>query len=203
MIGINGGNGAYISGVVQSDAQLDHEIYGEAFYSLYLGVERLSGVLDILPVTLPARLCPQLPRAGERLGVYGQLRSYNKRTETGNRLVITVFARDIRPATPEELPVNSIQLCGFICKPVVYRRTPFMREIGDMLVAVNRPYGKSDYLPCIAWGRNAVYARELQVGDRVRIEGRLQSRAYEKCLADGSVMQRTAYEVSCSRVERE
>lgn len=201
MMRANEDNAVCISGVVSEDARLDHELYGEAFYALYLNVERLSGAVDMLPVTLPARLCESLPQAGERIRIYGQLRSYNKHGPSGNRLVITVFARAVEPMGPEEIPENRVQLTGFVCKPVIYRTTPFLREIGDMLLAVNRSYNKSDYLPCIAWGRNAVYARDLPVGSRVRIEGRLQSRAYQKCMPDGGVTERTAYEVSCATVE--
>lgn len=201
MMRANEDNAVCVSGTVYEDALLDHELYGEAFYILRLQVERLSGVADILPITLPARICPRLPVSGERIRIFGQLRSYNKNSDGTNRLVITVFARALEPMEPDSLPENSVQLTGFICKPVVYRTTPFLREIGDMLLAVNRSYNKSDYLPCIAWGRNALYARDLPVGGRIRIEGRLQSRSYEKCLPDGSVVERTAYEVSCSTVE--
>ncbi|MEE0766162.1 MAG: single-stranded DNA-binding protein [Christensenellales bacterium] len=201
MIRTSGDNAICISGRVQGDAMLDHELYGEAFYSLYLEVPRLSGAVDILPVTLPGRLCAQLPRAGESWCIHGQLRSYNKHTDTGSRLILTVFARHVEPVPPEVEPCNRVELTGFLCKPVIYRTTPFLREIGDMLLAVNRSFNKSDYLPCIAWGRNAVLARELAVGSRVRVEGRLQSRDYQKCLLDGTIDQRVAYEVSCARVE--
>ena len=181
MIRTSGDNAICISGRVQGDAMLDHELYGEAFYSLYLEVPRLSGAVDILPVTLPGRLCAQLPRAGESWCIHGQLRSYNKHTDTGSRLILTVFARHVEPVPPEVEPCNRVELTGFLCKPVIYRTTPFLREIGDMLLAVNRSFNKSDYLPCIAWGRNAVLARELAV--------------------DGTIDQRVAYEVSCARVE--
>lgn len=201
MMRANEDNAISVSGVVCEDAVLDHELYGEAFYALRLQVERLSGVADILPVTLPARICPRLPERGERIRIFGQLRSYNKSAEGCNRLYITVFARAIELMGPEEMPENSVQLTGFVCKPVIYRTTPFLREIGDMLLAVNRSYNKSDYLPCIAWGRNALYAKDLPVGGRVRVDGRLQSRCYQKCLPDGSAVERTAYEVSCSTVE--
>lgn len=201
MMRANEDNAVCVSGTVYEEALLDHELYGEAFYALRLRVERLSGVADILPVTLPARICPCLPREGERIRIFGQLRSYNKSAEGANRLAITVFAKSVEPMGPEEAPQNSVQLTGFLCKSAVYRTTPFLREIGDMLLAVNRAYNKSDYLPCIAWGRNALYARDLPVGGRVRVEGRLQSRCYQKCLPDGSSVERTAYEVSCSTVQ--
>lgn len=201
MMRANEDNAICVSGTVLDDAMLDHELYGEAFYTLHLQVERLSGVADTLPVTVPSRICQHLPQAGDRIRIFGQLRSYNKSMEGGNRLVITVFCKAIEPMAPEELPQNNVQITGFLCKPVVYRTTPFLREIGDMLLAVNRAYSKSDYLPCIAWGRNALYARDLPVGGRVRVEGRLQSRCYEKCLPDGSIIERTAYEVSCSTVQ--
>lgn len=201
MMRANEGNAVCISGIVWEDARLDHELYGEVFYSLFLQVERLSGVTDTLPVTLPARLCGRIPLAGERIRIYGQLRSYNKHTNGASRLVITVFAKSVEPMGPEETPENSVQLIGYLCKPAVYRTTPFLREIGDMLLAVNRSYHKSDYLPCIAWGRNALYVKDLPVGCRVRVEGRLQSRVYQKVLPDETMIERTAYEVSCASVE--
>ena len=202
MMRANEDNAICVSGIVCEDALLDHELYGEAFYAMSLQVDRLSGVVDILPITMPARVCIQLPQKGDRVRIYGQLRSYNKNAAGSNRLVITVFARAIETMEPDETPENSVQLTGFVCKPVIYRTTPFLREIGDILLAVNRSYNKSDYLPCIAWGRNALYARDISVGCRVRVDGRLQSRSYQKCMPDGSSIERTAYEVSCSTVEQ-
>ncbi|MDR0840212.1 MAG: single-stranded DNA-binding protein [Christensenellaceae bacterium] len=198
----NEDNAICISGEVSEAAQLDHQLYGEAFYMFTLSVPRLSGAKDELPVTLPARACAELPRVGARVRVWGQLRSYNKPADTGNRLLITVFARTLELAGPAEPPQNEVTLSGYVCKPVVFRTTPFMREIGDMLLAVNRSYNKSDYLPCIAWGRQARFAKDLPVGAKVRITGRLQSRVYQKVLPEGQVLERVAYEVSCAGIEQ-
>ena len=193
-------NTVCLCGVVHEDAEFDHRLYGEAFYTVKLYVARLSGVADLLPVTIPSRVCPRMPEVGEQIRVYGQLRSYNKHTENGNRLVITAFARAYEEATGE-IHQNEVDLTGFLCKPVIFRTTPFMREISDILLAVNRSYSKSDYLPCIAWGRNAHFAKDIPVGARLHVEGRLQSRLYQKTLEDGVVAERTAYEVSCSCIE--
>ncbi len=200
MMKANENNSVCVCGIVHEDAEFDHRLYGEAFYSLKLYVPRLSGVADILPVTISNRVCPRMPEPGEQIRVFGQLRSYNKRTESGNRLLITVFARDAECAEGEQ-PQNEVDLSGFLCKPVMFRTTPFMREISDILLAVNRSYNKSDYLPCIAWGRNAHFAKDICVGARLHVQGRLQSRLYQKTLEDGAVAERTAYEVSCSSIE--
>jgi len=200
MMKANENNSVCVCGVVCEDAEFDHRLYGEAFYSIKLNVLRLSGVADILPVTIPNRVCPRMPEVGEQIRIYGQLRSYNKRTENSNRLVITVFARAAELAE-NEAHQNEVDLSGFLCKPVMFRTTPFMREISDILLAVNRSYNKSDYLPCIAWGRNAHFAKDISVGARLHVLGRLQSRIYQKSLEDGSISERTAYEVSCSCIE--
>ena len=133
--------------------------------------------------------------------VWGQLRTYNRHTEQGTHLCVTVFAKGIEPLGEEEMPQNEVSLSGYLCKPAVFRTTPFLREIGDMLIACNRSFNKSDYLPCIAWGRNALTVSELPVGSRLYIQGRIQSRRYQKQLSDGTVQDRTAHEVSCSSIE--
>ena len=194
----NENNAAVFCGQVKDDPFFDHALFEESFYGFTLAVPRLSGVIDELPVTFPGRL-PVHPQAGERIAIIGQLRSYKKQTENGNRLLVTVFAKEIDPSNGE--PENRVELTGFLCKPVVFRTTPFMREISDLLVAVNRPYGKSDYLPCIAWGRNAHFARDIPVGASIRITGRLQSRTYIKTFPNGISFERVAYEVSCSTIE--
>ena len=191
-------NTVLFCGQVKSDPVFDHSLFEEAFYGFSLVVPRLSGVIDELPVTFPGRL-PFHPHAGERILVQGQLRSYKKQTEQGNRLIVTVFARSIDFS--DEEPENIVELTGYLCKPAIFRTTPFMREIADMLLAVNRPYGKSDYLPCIAWGRNAHFAKDIPVGSTVHITGRLQSRAYIKALPNGASFERVAYEVSCSSID--
>ncbi len=195
-------NCAFISGMLACEPELDHQLYGEDFYRASVMVPRLSGTIDCVPVTLPGRLlCGYLPAEGERIAISGQLRSYNRHSEQGSRLSVTLFARSIQPMGEGDAPENYLSLTGYLCKPAVFRTTPFMREIGDMLVACNRSFNKSDYLPCIAWGRNARIVSDMAVGSRVRIEGRLQSRRYQKVLADGTVMDRTAHEISCSSVE--
>jgi single-stranded DNA-binding protein len=156
-------------------------MYGEGFYTVYLEVPRLSDISDTLPITISERLVlGQNIDMGSTLLVEGQLRSYNKYQEGNNKLILTVFARNLKPVEQEMKNPNQIYLDGYICKKPIYRTTPFGREITDMLLAVNRPYNKSDYIPCIAWGRNARYSENLKVGDRIRIWGRIQSRNYQK-----------------------
>ncbi len=180
---------------------LSHRIYGEAFYTFYLECERLSEKADILPVTVSERLLFKYPLCeGAQVCVKGQLRSYNKLVDGKVRLYLTIFAKDLEE---KSRAVNEIELTGYICKPPVYRVTPFGREITDMLVAVNRAYNKSDYIPCIVWGRNARYAAGFDVGDKITIAGRVQSREYEKVLESGDKQQRTAYEVSVSKLQKD
>jgi hypothetical protein len=181
--------------------ELSHRIYGEAFYTFFLECGRLSDNTDVLPVTISERLLVRHPLCdGALVGVTGQLRSYNKLVDGKVRLYLTIFAREL---TDCDGPLNEITLMGFVCKPPVYRVTPFGREITDMLIAVNRAYNKSDYIPCIVWGRNARYASGFTVGDKISASGRVQSRQYEKQLDDGSHTLRTAYEVSIARLQKE
>ncbi len=191
-----------VSGTVEAEAIFSHSLYAEAFFTFPLAIDRLSGAQDILPITAGERLLANLPSPGDALTIRGQLRSYNKQTAQGSRLLVTVFARSV--VTHEECTnyQNEIVLTGFVCKPPVYRTTPFMREITDILLAVNRSYHKSDYLPVITWGRNARFAAELVVGDCVRITGRVQSREYQKLLPSGETISKTTYEVSANRIER-
>lgn len=195
-------NRAYIAGTVITVPEFSHEVLGEKFYDVTLSVRRLSDRHDEIPVTVSDRLMQDMPLApGDTVGVSGQLRSYNKQTEGRSKLVLRIFARELDDG--ESDTPNRIELEGFICKPPVYRTTPFKREICDMLLAVNRAYNKSDYIPAIAWGRNARYAGEFAVGDKVAVTGRIQSRVYQKTLPDGSVEDRVAYEVSVSRLEKQ
>jgi len=201
----NGSNFIDVGGRIASDFVFSHEIYGEGFYRFDVEVDRLSGTGDILPVTVSERIVDRETMViGQSVHIIGQIRSYNNYVEADkkNKLVLTVFARDIKlmQETPEQSP-NEVFLDGFLCKPAVYRTTPFGREIADLLVAVNRSYNKSDYIPCIAWGRNARYAGKLEVGDHIRLWGRMQSRGYQKKLEDGQVLEKIAYEVSVSKVE--
>jgi single-stranded DNA-binding protein len=200
-------NSIEISGVIAQEPEYDHTVFGEAFYRMLVSVKRLSGNEDILPVTVSERLLgsPEENAAGEgsAVSVKGQIRSYNRTTDTGSHLIITVFAREIDfSGGSAERDANKAELIGHVCKPVIYRTTPFSREIADVLVAVNRRYGKSDYLPCIAWGRNARFAGSLVPGDAVLIRGRMQSREYQKALPEREPEQRIAYEISCSSLER-
>ena len=188
-----------LCGVIESAPVLDHEVFGEQFYRMELKVPRLSGTYDLLPVTVSERLMEGEVAPGMQIGISGQLRSYNKVIGGSGRLLLTAFAQQLE--TPDETQnPNTVQLTGAICKPPSFRTTPFGREIADLMLAVNRSFGKSDYIPCIAWGRTARYAATLQVGDKLRIQGRFQSREYQKQMPDGNVINRIAYEVSISRL---
>ncbi len=193
-----------ISGKVVSDVEYSHEVYGEGFYSFYIEVPRLSDSSDKISVTFSERLIPKSKlQLDVLLDVEGQFRSYNSYKSDSNKLVLTVFAREIN-FVEEDKKVknpNQIFLNGYICKAPIYRMTPFGREITDLLIAVNRPYNKSDYIPCIAWGRNARYSQNLTIGDNIKIWGRIQSREYQKKLESGEVITKTAYEVSVSKME--
>lgn len=194
------GNIIHLRGQVCQPLQFGHELFGEQFYTTILKVPRLSGAEDFLPVTLSERLLLDEPiTAGSELCLDGQLRSYNKVVEGAGRLLITAFAQRLLPVDEEENP-NRVQLTGALCKAPSYRTTPFGREIADLMLAVNRSYGKSDYIPCITWGRTARYAAGLKVGDKVQLVGRFQSRNYQKQLPDGTVLNKVAYEVSVSRL---
>ena len=191
-------------GEIASEFEFSHEVFGEGFYMLELLVKRLSDSFDRIPVMISERLIDVTKDyRGEFIQISGQFRSYNRHEEKKNRLVLSVFAREavFAEATDDKIKSNQIFLDGFICKPPVYRKTPLGREIADMLVAVNRPYGKSDYIPCISWGRNASFAANFEVGSRVQIWGRIQSREYVKRLEDDRTEKRTAYEVSVSKLE--
>ncbi len=194
-------NALSLTGTIAEMPEFSHDVFGEAFYQLVLAVPRLSGVHDMLPVTASERLLDLVsPEPGLKLHLEGQVRSYNKMIDGAGRLLITAFAQRLAPPAEDENP-NSVTLSGALCKPPAYRTTPFGREIADMMLAVNRAFGKSDYIPCIAWGRNARFASRLTVGDHITIEGRLQSRPYQKQLPDGTVLDKIAYEVSVSRLE--
>ena len=193
-------NKVYVMGEIVSDATFSHEVYGEGFYEFYVKVMRLSGQADILPVTLSERLIQGgMLGKGKILRALGQFRSYNKLENGKSRLMLTVFIRELLDELPEKSP-NSILLSGYICKPPVYRTTPFNREIADVLIAVNRAYNKSDYIPCIAWGRNARFVKNLTVGDKIAVSGRIQSREYQKKLSETEIKTMTAYEVSVSKL---
>ena len=197
-------------GKVTGEKEFSHEIYGEKFYTFKLGIPRLSGNADNIPITISERLLTEnnLP-LDSKISVEGQFRSYNSYQGEKNRLILTVFAKEIEfmENQEEEIPVgkdittNEVVLDGYICKKPIYRKTPFGREIADILLAVNRSYNKSDYIPCIAWGRNAKFCETVPVGAEIRVVGRVQSREYEKKHEDGTVEKRVAYEVSVSSLE--
>lgn len=195
-------NQVLVAGKVDSPPTFAHEIYGEGFYNFTLAVPRLSGYIDLLPVTVSERLIDiGKLSVGTEVVVKGQFRSYNKYLDGKNRLILTVFAKDIAMKDEEIKNPNQIYLDGYICKPPVYRTTPLNREIADVLLAVNRPYNKSDYIPVIMWGRNARFSQNLAVGQRIRIWGRIQSRPYQKKLPSGEIQDRIAYEVSVSKLQ--
>ncbi len=196
-------NKLYLEGRISSKLKFSHEMYGEGFYTFNLDVQRLSDTKDKLFVTVSERLINGMDLTeGRELIVEGQLRSYNKFVDGANRLILTVFARNIEPRIEKSKNPNQIYLDGFICKKPIYRTTPFGREIADMLLAVNRAYNKSDYIPTIAWGRNSRFSETLKVGDNIRIWGRLQSREYQKKVSDEEVLKKIAYEVSISKMEK-
>ena len=191
-------------GKIISDKRFSHEIYGESFYVFNLEVPRLSGNEDIIPITISERLIANFDLTiGRKVVIEGQFRSYNSYENEKNRLVLTVFAKDIidYKEEQEENVSNEVVLNGYVCKKPIYRKTPFGREISDILLAVNRAYNKSDYIPCIAWGRNARFCENMEVGTEVKIVGRVQSRTYEKKFEDGRTEQRVAYEVSIGSLE--
>jgi single-stranded DNA-binding protein len=193
-------NKVFISGEIVSDAEFSHEVYGEGFYEMNVLVKRLSGQGDILPVTVSERLINSgALKVGSNINALGQFRSYNKLVDGKSKLMLTVFVRELLEDSPVRNP-NSIVLTGYICKQPIYRTTPFNREIADILIAVNRSYNKSDYIPCIAWGRNARFAKNLAVGEKIAISGRIQSREYQKKITDDDIKTMTAYEVSISKL---
>ena len=197
-------NQVTIMGEVVSGFTFSHEVFGEGFYMVDVSVKRLSNSRDLIPVMISERLIDVTQDyTGEFLMVTGQFRSYNRHEEQKNRLVLSVFAREAEfiDEEPDGAKTNTILLDGYICKLPVYRKTPLGREIADLLLAVNRPYGKSDYIPCICWGRNARFASTFQVGEHVQLIGRIQSREYMKKLSETETEKRTAYEVSVSKLE--
>ena len=197
-------NRVTVIGEVVSEFKFSHEVYGEGFYTVDVSVNRLSNSVDVIPLMVSERLMDVTQDLrGSMVEASGQFRSYNRHEETKNRLVLSIFVREIDFVDDydEDISTNQIFLDGYICKPPVYRKTPLGREIADILIAVNRPYGKSDYIPCIAWGRNARYAAGFQVGDHIQVYGRIQSREYTKRISEEECEKRVAYEVSVSKIE--
>ena len=186
-------NQILLEGIPLSAPELSHENHGTRFYRFLLEVPRLSGTPDVLPILLPESLRHQVSE-NIPIRIRGQLRSFNNRSGVGNKLVLTVYSQEFLPAQNESC--NLVSLAGSLCKPPVFRRTPLGRSICDLMLAVPRHYGRADYLPVIAWGQLAIQASQLQIGESLDLEGRFQSRTYQKTLADGCLEQRTAYEVS-------
>ncbi len=197
-------NEVNVIGKVVGKMRFSHKVYGEGFYAFDVDVPRLSDSTDTLPVTISERLLPSIGDIENKtVEIVGQFRSYNQYDEGRNRLILTIFVLELKVLDDDELHKsrNYIQLNGYVCKEPVYRTTPFGREITDLLLAVNRSYHKSDYIPCITWGRNARYAQHLEVGDNIIIWGRIQSRTYQKKMENGEVLERVAYEMSVSKME--
>lgn len=197
------GNAAYLSGRVLSEPVFNHKTYGEAFYLVLLGIFRKSGYEDKIRLIISEKLLGgRSPQIGELIEISGQIRTYNREVDGKSKLEVTVFARCMDYCSEDDFEyVNHIQMEGFICKPPVRRTSPLGREICDLMIAVNRMYNKSDYIPTIAWGRNAAYSGTLEVGDKIAVEGRIQSREYRKYTDDGKLVTKTAYEVSVIRME--
>lgn len=196
-------NKLQLTGVIACEPVYTHEVFDEGFYETMITVPRLSDQTDTIPLTISDRLISQNDiKVGDKVSVVGQFRSYNKVEGEKSRLLLTAFVRDVVDECEIENP-NQIDICGYVCKQPVYRTTPFKREICDVLLAVNRAYNKSDYIPCILWGRNARFMQTLPVGSKVRVSGRIQSRKYVKNLGDDRVEERVAYEVSVSKVTLE
>ena len=200
-------NRVCIIGEVVSEFTFSHEVFGEGFYIANVSVNRLSDMVDVIPLMISERLLDVTKDyRGRKIEVSGQFRSYNRHEGVKNKLVLSIFVRELRFIEDDEVPEeqsksNQIFLDGYVCKPPIYRKTPLGREIADLLLAVNRPYGKSDYIPCICWGRNARYASAFEVGGHVLIWGRIQSREYMKRIGENETEKRVAYEVSVSKLE--
>ncbi len=192
-------NKVFLKGKVVSEKRFSHEVYGEGFYETDIAVERLSGQADVIPVTVSERLMEDFFEQGKKVAIIGQFRSYNKIVDGKSKLFLTVFVREVVDYNTMKSP-NSIVLSGYVCKQPNFRTTPFSREIADLLIAVNRAYNKSDYIPCIAWGRNARFVKNIPVGERVCVAGRIQSREYQKKVSETEVKTLTAYEVSVSKI---
>jgi len=197
-------NQVMMIGEIVSEFEFSHEVYGEGFYLVDISVSRLSDSVDYIPLMVSERLVDVTQSyIGETISVSGQFRSYNRHEEKKNRLILSVFVRELEfvDEIEDDIKSNQIYLDGYICKEPIYRKTPLGREIADLLVAVNRSYGKSDYIPCICWGRNARYASSFEVGSHVEVYGRIQSREYIKKIGEEQTEKRVAYEVSVNKIE--
>lgn len=197
-------NNVCISGrVISKELEFSHKVFGEKFYVFDLEVKRLSENKDIIPIVISEREL-YFTKIKENVCVYieGRFRSYSKHEKSKSRLILDVFVEELYFIDEQDVDTNSITLHGFVCKEVIYRKTPLGREITDLVLAVNRPYGKTDYIPCITWGRNARFASTFVVGDEIQISGRIQSREYLKTVEEGTKEKRIAYEVSALEIEK-
>ena len=193
-------NKLQLIGTVGKEPVYTHEVFGEGFYETVVAVPRLSEQKDYIPITISDRLLARHEvQVGDKINLVGQFRSYNKMEGEKSKLLLTAFVRDLLPIDENATP-NTIEITGYICKPPIYRTTPFKREICDVLIAVNRAYNKSDYIPCIMWGRNARFVQNMKVGEKLTVVGRIQSRTYVKNLGDDKSEERVAYEVSVSKI---
>ena len=193
-------NKLQLIGTIVKEPIYTHEVFGEGFYETVISVPRLSEQKDLIPITISDRLLARYEvKVGDKINIVGQFRSYNKLEGEKSKLLLTAFVRDVLPED-EGMSPNIIEITGFICKPPIYRTTPFKREICDVLIAVNRAYNKSDYIPCIMWGRNARFVQNMKVGDKLSVVGRIQSRTYVKNLGNDVLEERVAYEVSVSKI---
>lgn len=193
-------NNVVIGGEIVEGVEFSHEIYDEKFYKFSILTKRLSEHEDVLPVIISERIIDlEEIQVGKIVKIEGQFRSYNMQTETKNKLVLSIFVKEIEFAESDVMTLNDANFVGYICKAPIYRKTPLGREIADVLIAVNRTYKKSDYIPCILWGRNAKFCENIEVGTLVKVNGRIQSRAYEKKLENGEILKKVAYEVSVSK----
>lgn len=191
-------NNVLIKGKIVKLPAYSHTVMGEGFFEMLVEVKRLSDETDILPVTISERLIDGF-NLGDEVGISGQFRSYNKLEGERSKLMLTIFVKEL--IDPDEIQTtNQICMVGYICKEPIFRTTPFGREICDCLLAVNRAYNKSDYLPCIAWGRNARFVKDLGVGEKLEVQGRIQSRKYQKKISETESETRVAYEISLSSV---
>lgn len=195
-------NKVFLCGTVKSKPEFSHESFGESFYEIQLSVPRLSENSDIIPITVSDKILNKDIEIGTKIAIKGQFRSYNKIEDGKSKLMLTVFVRELIEVNDTMNP-NIIEITGFVCKEPTFRTTPFKREICDVLIAVNRAYNKSDYLPCIAWGRNARFVKNLPIGKKINLVGRIQSREYQKKLENGEILKRVAYEVSINRISDE
>ena len=193
-------NKVTVLGEVHSEPVFSHEIFGESFYEFLIKIKRLSDSHDIIPVTISERLMENKIEVGKTIAISGQFRSYNKLEDNKSKLMLTIFVREFIDLEKNIEP-NLIEITGYLCKDPVYRTTPFNREICDVLLAVNRSYNKSDYIPCIAWGRNARFIKNCKIGEKIKVVGRIQSREYQKKINEEEFETKTAYEISVSKLE--